>query len=118
MPGSFVFINIVAMYIQNISFIIVRERERELLDWLEDNKTVLTGTGGINHRLSILRETAGASDVTAEAQTIAFQAEFCDMKALRAWMDNSIHPLIIQFETKFGPEAVAFTSVFETLEWN
>ncbi len=103
------------MLIQNVSFIINLSHEEELLKWLRPHLGPAMQAGGINPRLSVMRATAGADDVAAHAQTIAFQTEFCDSATLQTWKTTVLLPLIAEFEKTFGPEAVAFTSVFETL---
>lgn len=103
------------MLIQNISFIIVLDREEDLLGWLRGILPEFIAKGGLNPRLSILRTVAGANEVQSQSQTIAFQLEFCDKESLDEWKEEALITLVRRFEDKFGPEAIAFTSVFETL---
>lgn len=103
------------MYVHNTSFFILRSREEEFLKWFGGVRPELEADNGYNDRLSVLRETGGANDVEAEAQTLAFQLEFADIDMLHDWVTKKMEPVIADFEKSFGPEAAVFTSVFEIL---
>lgn len=104
------------MLIHNTTFMMLREREEEFLRWFRAELPALTGTdAGAAPRLSAMRTAGGVSHSEAEAQSVAFQMEFADRNRLDKWARNSLADVAARFEERFGPDAVVFTSVFETL---
>lgn len=66
-------------------------------------------------RVSMMREAGGAVSDDGQAVSFAFQAEFETMAEIEAWVRGRLRPLVAAFERRFAPEAMVFTSVFETL---
>lgn len=104
------------MLIHNNTFMILREREEEFLEWFRAEIPLLEeASGGVNARLSVMRKAGGQYQIESEAQSVAFQMEFETMDALEAWAAGPMARVVERFEKRFGPEAMTFTSVFETV---
>lgn len=101
------------MIIHNATFMIVKERESEFVDWFRENVGML---GELRDpRLSAMREAGGVDYRQAEAQSVAFQCEFASIGEARLWSAGRFAELAALFEERFGPEAMVFTSLFEIL---
>ena len=87
-----------------------RGREREFLAWLGPELRRLgaddAATAGMSWRVTTMREAGGVVYRQAEAST----------EAARAWGADVFASVAARFEEKFGPEAMVFTSIFETVE--
>lgn len=99
---------------------IEREREAEFITWIRARIAGMTftvnGAGPLNPRLSAMREAGGVDYRHAEAQSIAFQVEFADIETARKWSAGVLADTVALFEGKFGPQAMAFASIFELVE--
>lgn len=97
-----------------------RGREREFLAWLGPELRRLgaddAATAGMSWRVTTMREAGGVDYRQAEAQTVAWQCEFPSIEAARAWGVDVFASVAARFEERFGPEAMVFTSIFETVE--
>ena len=83
-----------------------RGREREFLAWLGPELRRLgaddAATAGMSWRVTTMREAGGVDYRQAEARP--------------AWGADVFASVAARFEEKFGPEAMVFTSIFETVE--
>lgn len=117
------------MLIHNTTFMMEPGRESEFLQWFRTQLPELTGTGGGKDpdstdeascggrapRLSALRMAAGQEAGEDQAHSVAFQMEFADIDTLVKWADGPLEAMAMRFMKHFGPNAVFFTSVFETI---
>lgn len=103
------------MVIFNSSFMIEREREKELLGWLRCELAGLGLAGVSGARVTAMREANGVDYREAEGQTVAFQLEFSSIEEARKWGSEVFAPLAARFERGFGPQAFVFTSIFEVV---
>ncbi len=92
---------------------IEREREGEFVRWLRGELAGLGLADAPGARVTAMREAGGVDYREADGQTVAFQLEFQDIEAARKWGSDVFAPLSARFEKGFGPNALAFTSVFE-----
>ncbi|MCM1370069.1 MAG: DUF4286 family protein [Candidatus Amulumruptor caecigallinarius] len=104
------------MIIFNSTFMIETERESEFLKWFAANMHMLGNHS--NSRLSAMREAGGTDWRHAEAHSIAWQTEFSSIRDAKKWSDEIFRPLAAEFEKHFAPNAIVFTSLFETIELN
>ena len=119
--------NIQDMVIYNCTFMMLREKEGEFLDWFRAGAGVLTapeGSGGgsrigfvpCNPRLSALVSAGGIYSDEADARSVAFQVEFADEAQALRWADARLGTLCARFAEKFGPEAMTFSSIFRCID--
>ena len=102
------------MLIHNTTFMTEPGRESEFLQWFRTQMPELTGDGTAP-RLSALRMAAGQEAGEEQAHSMAFQMEFDDIVSLVQWADGPLQSVTLRFMKHFGPNAVFFTSVFETI---
>ena len=113
------------MYIHNATFMIDAGKGGEFLEWFAPlarkscKLHVYSGGEEIEvvqkSHLSVLRETQGHRPGDGEPLSVAFQVEFNDMVLLHEWREKRLRPLVSAFERRFAPEAMVFTSVFESI---
>ncbi len=112
------------MVIHNATFMVTRDREREFIDWFAGmRQEIERKSAGLhesealpmpsNMRLSAMREAGGQHHTAADAASISFQAEFFDVSEALEWRRRVMSDVVDSFEAAFGPEAMAFMSVFE-----
>ncbi len=101
------------MLIHNATFMIAPERGEEFLDWFVPLARK-AGPEGRSH-VSIMRQAGGTAYSDDQAMSIAFRAEFDTMPEIAEWTAKRLRPLVAAFERRFAPEAMVFTSVFETI---
>lgn len=97
-----------------------KELESDLILWLKSEiarmEGAVAGMGeGCNPRVSAMREAGGVSHEHADAASVAFQVEFPSEASARIWAERSFNPLAAAFDKRFGPEGMAFTSLFEVV---
>ena len=109
------------MIIHNATFMVRKELESDLILWLKAEIAKLAnsthaGMGeGTNPRVSAMREAGGVSHEHADAASVAFQVEFPTEASAKIWSERSFNPLAAAFDSKFGPEGMVFTSLFEVV---
>ena len=103
------------MIIHNATFMIEKEREGEFVKWLAERLDSVIEPPALNPRVSAMREAGGVDYRQAEAQSVAFQLEFPTLETARDWSSRKFGPLAAEFAEAFGPNAMAFTSLFETI---
>lgn len=108
------------MIIHNASFIMERDAEADFLAWLRSccEKINWEHEPGAPTalRVSAMREAGGVDYRQAEAQTVAFQLEFHTIEDAKKWSAQRFSSIAAEFEEKFGPQAMVFVSLFESLE--
>ncbi len=103
------------MYIHNTTFMLRRSAAGIAAEWLGyEWLQHATESVACNPRLSRL-VSAGDADIDPEATSIAFQVEFDSLSQAEKWAKGPLARIIDAFYCKFGPEAMTFSSVFETL---
>ncbi len=104
------------MYISNISFFVLPSRETEFIQWIRNEIAIHVAAGkGEEHSLSRLAESGNGEDEGDEARSVAYQVKFPTFEAAAGWRDNELMELAERFIQKFGPDAMFFTSIFETI---
>ena len=101
------------MLIHNATFMVDPRRGAEFLEWFAPLAHKAGPEG--RSRLSVMRQAGGAEAGEAQALSVAFQGEFDTMQEIDEWTAKRLRPLIAAFERRFAPEAMVFTSVFETI---
>lgn len=90
-----------------------REHEREFTEWF---RKVCVGLEPMRApRLTAMREAGGIDYTQADAQSMAFQCEFESREDARRWAAEKLAPVAAAFEEMFGPQAMVFASMFETI---
>ena len=108
------------MIIHNATFMVRKDLENDLILWLKEKIGRLesgnAGMGeGCNPRVSAMREAGGVSHIHADAASVAFQVEFPSETTAKIWAERAFNPLAAEFDEKFGPEGMVFTSLFEVV---
>lgn len=88
-------------------------RGAEFLEWFAPLARKAAPEG--RSRLSVMRQAAGEVAGAGQPLSVAFQAEFETMAEIEEWTAKRLRPLVAAFERRFAPEAMVFTSVFETI---
>lgn len=88
-------------------------RGAEFLEWFAPLARKAGPEG--RSRLSVMRQAGGVMAGETQALSVAFQGEFETMKEIEAWTTKRLRPLVATFERRFAPDAMVFTSVFETI---
>lgn len=109
-----------AKTICNVTFMLLREDEEKFIAWLSGKKETLTaGAPGMDFpeapRLTSMRMAGGVDYRQAEAQSVAFQQEFPSAESARAWSEKILPEVASEFEARFAPHAMLFTSLFEII---
>lgn len=89
------------------------QRGAEFLEWFAPLARKAGPEG--KSRLSVMRQAGGETAGETQALCVAFQGEFESMEDVAAWMSKRLRPLVAAFERRFSPDAMVFTSVFETI---
>lgn len=101
------------MLIHNATFMVAPERGAEFLEWIAP--LAYKAGGRRRPRLSVMRQAGGATADEAQALSVAFQVEFETMAEVEEWTGKRLRPLVAAFERRYAPDAMVFTSVFETI---
>lgn len=104
----------------NVTFILPPGQEDKFVEWIASQKGVLTsaapdGALPSDQRLSAMRMAGGVDYRESDAHSVALQQEFNSAKEARLWSDTILPKVTTELEKDFGPEAMAFTSIFEIL---
>ncbi|MDE6339101.1 MAG: hypothetical protein K2K97_04865 [Muribaculaceae bacterium] len=101
------------MLIHNATFMVEQRRGAEFLEWFAP-LAHKAGPEGRSH-LSVMRQAGG--EVAGEVQplSVAFQVEFETTEEIDDWVLHRLRPLVAAFERRFAPDAMVFTSIFETI---
>lgn len=89
------------------------QRGAEFLEWFAPLARK-AGPEGMS-RLSVMRQAGDETAGETQALCVAFQGEFESMEDVAAWTSKRLRPLVAAFERRFAPDAMVFTSVFETI---
>lgn len=101
------------MLIHNATFMVDPHRGAEFLEWFAPLARKAGPEG--KSRLSVMRQAGGETAGEPQALCVAFQGEFESMEDVAAWTSKRLRPLVAAFERRFAPDAMVFTSVFETI---
>lgn len=101
------------MVIHNASFMVEHDREEDLLAWLRGRLKEIPVPGQM--QVSAMREAGGADCSRAEAQTVSFQVRFESIDGAREWSRDVFAGLAAEFERRYAPQALVFTSIFEII---
>lgn len=101
------------MLIHNATFMVDPRRGEEFLEWFAPLAHKAGPEG--KSRLSVMRQAGGAPAGEAQALSVAFQGEFDTMQEIDEWTAKRLRPLVAAFERRFAPDAMVFTSIFETI---
>ncbi|MBD5340249.1 MAG: DUF4286 family protein [Muribaculaceae bacterium] len=101
------------MLIHNATFMVEPQRGAEFLEWFAPLAHKAGPEG--KSRLSVMRQAGGAVAGEAQALSVAFQGEFDTMEEIELWTSKRLNPLVAAFQRRFAPDAMVFTSIFETI---
>lgn len=101
------------MVIHNATFMVLPDKEGELILWLKGEIASMSLADGRAPRVSAMREAGGISHRQAEAASVAFQVEFDDIDRARTWGKEEFAALADAFSARFGADSMVFTSIFE-----
>ena len=106
------------MLIHNITFLIEPARTEEFLRWMHSDGAVLLNTGGCRDlSLAILREVEGQINPPDRGVSVACRTLFNDEEEFRAWEKESLEVALDAYRSVFGPEALAFCTLLESLDF-
>ena len=103
------------MIIHNATFIVRRDDEDKLIEWLKEFTLGISSGKGFNPRISVMREAGGVRSHEADAASVAYQMEFPDEKSAKDWSADQFEVIARTFSSLFGAEAMVFTSLFEVV---
>lgn len=102
------------MYIYNITFVIIPDREPDFIRWVRHEAIpALFGeeTGAYSPRLQTVVEAGGEKPKPDHGLSIALQAEFPSEGAAHEWHDSRLPDVVGAFMRTFGPDAAFFTTL-------
>lgn len=106
------------MYILNVTFVILPQREEEFISWMRD-----TALGALfneesparNPRLQTVVEAGGEKPSEEHGTSIALQSEFETEADAHKWNDSILAGVLGDFTQKFGPHAAFFTTLLTVI---
>lgn len=101
------------MLIYNATFMVDPQRGAEFLEWFAPLAHKAGPEG--RSRLSVMRQAGGEEADASQALSVAFQGEFETIDEVETWVAKRLRPLVAAFERRFAPDAMVFTSVFESI---
>ena len=114
------------MIIFNASFIIEPDKEEAFKAWITDRRGWLRGVTRTEPRasasepseirISALRATGGVEQGAIDSHTISIQSCFKTMAEAQEWEQGIFASLAESFYASFAPNAMLFTSYFDTLD--
>lgn len=105
-------------YIYNVTFVISPAVEGKFLDWVRDSLLSALFNAESPARNAALRkviEAGGEKPGEDHGVSIALHAEFENESDARKWHDIFLAPELGKFTTDFGPDAVFFITLLESL---
>ena len=106
------------MYISNITFVLHPEERDRFLSWLRSDLIPALfnpESPARSPRVQTVVEVAGQVPDSSHGLSIALQAEFDSVADAHLWTDNFLHPAAGKFTAAFGPDALYFQTLLETL---
>lgn len=103
------------MVIHNASFIVRKEDESRLIEWLKEFINGISRGEGTTPRVSVMREAGGQRHDEADTASVAYQMEFPDEISAKDWSATQFDSLATTFVSLFGADAMVFTSLFEVI---
>jgi len=104
--------------VYNITFVITHDLEARFLEWLRGEAVAAlfsAGNGAMNPRLHTVVEAGGEKPGPEHGLSIALQAEFVSEESAHDWNDEVLPAVLGEFHTKFGPNALFFTTLLEII---
>lgn len=98
--------------IYNVSFLIPRRKEVQLISFLRRERDLMESPGA---QLSSMRESGGVDYREAESQSVAFQTVHPSLEEAREWGKGVLAPVASRFEREFAPDGLMFTSLFQKI---
>jgi hypothetical protein len=106
------------MFICNTTFVMAPEKEQEFLAWMRGEaapKLFGENSPAKNPRLQTVVEAGGEAPGPDHGLSIALQAEFVSKVMAHTWHDTVLLPVLGDYHKKFGPHAIFFVTLLETL---
>ncbi len=98
------------MIIVNITFVVDVDRSEKVCAWLREKIVIELASQGMNPRACrILNPEPDA------ASSVALQVELPDMSSAESWMGDKMINVLEEYEAEFGPQALFFHSLLETI---
>lgn len=114
------------MIIFNASFIIEHSKEEAFKAWITDRRGWFRGVNRAEIRpsasapseirISALRATGGVEQGAIDSHTISIQSSFATMADGKRWEEEIFTSIAESFYATFAPNAMIFTSYFETID--
>ncbi|MBD5269451.1 MAG: hypothetical protein HDS43_02365 [Bacteroides sp.] len=106
------------MLIHNITFLLEPSRTEEFLRWFHADAISFLRAGDVSDiSLAILREVQGEINPPDRGVSVACRSLFHDEEAFRAWEKESLEVCLDAYRNRFGPEALAFCTLLESLDF-
>ena len=106
------------MLIHNITFVVDPVRTEEFLRWLHVEGVMILRNGQERElSVAILREVEGQVNPPDRGVSVALRTLFDGESALREWERNELERCLAAYREKFGPEALAFCTLLEQLDF-
>ncbi|MDE6443235.1 MAG: DUF4286 family protein [Muribaculaceae bacterium] len=106
------------MYIYNVTFVMMPDREEEFLNWMRGSALAMLfnqESTARNPRLQTVVEAGGEKPSADHGLSIALQGEFDTEESAHEWNDNTLPPVLGEFTSKFGPHAAFFTTLLTVI---
>ncbi len=105
------------MTIYNVTFMMERGLGEKFIAWMRGKSASLLSEerGVAGARLQEVVEAPGESEFAEQALSIALQADFTDRESAHAWGRGALAEALAEYRNVFGPEALCFATILETI---
>lgn len=106
------------MYILNTTFVIHPEQREKFLSWMRSEAIAAlfnAQSAAAAPRLQTVAEVCGQAPDPTHGLSIALQAEFQSPDEAHTWINDNFAPVAGKYTEKFGPHALYFQTLLETL---
>lgn len=107
------------MIIYNTTFIIDTTDYERFLKWIRAAvacRLMSAPSAAQSIRIAAVTQIVGQHDIDAQPRSVALQAEFNSVVEAHHWADNTLSEVLLEYVEDFGPEALCFSTVMETIE--
>lgn len=107
------------MTIYNVTFMMERSLKARFTGWLRARRAdglLSEEKGVVGASLQEVVEVPGESEFAEQALSVALQAKFIDRTAAHAWGRSALASLLADYRKDFGPEALSFSTILETID--
>lgn len=103
-------------YVYNITFVMLPNEGERFLTWMRSEavpRLFGESSKALEPRVQTVIEAGGEKPAADHGLSIALQAMFSSKEEAYEWHDSSLPAVLGEFTSKFGPNALFFTTLLE-----